>query len=536
MPLDTGGIYRLYAPAPHTGATPRLLTGDNTREATGGVCGVIVYSDMLRSPDLKRARAHLPLKTSHPRRRHACCPRPSHPIALRETILAVSDDPIVLMLLTLYAAGLALNTALSVALWMRNRTPLNGVLTRVWGTSAAAFILQAFTGDNDLAIILGFSFVFFSNVALARLVSMTLDVPLRTGRYSATLVGSCFIAVLQYSIGASFTWVALPVVVAVALPLAVTSIVAIYDRWSVMGVTSRAMVISCLFFSAHILDFAFLRPIHEATAIGFTIAFMIVFALSITVPAVVLELSAEQKTRAEVELATAQRLKRYFPKALVRTILDEKTEMKLSGERRNITVVFSDLCGFTELSDRTAPERMGTVLNEYLDAMFAIMDHHGCTLDKVMGDGIMGFFGAPQEMPQDEQAWRAVSMAVAMQRRFQVLADDWRAQGLDHDILVRIGLNQEYAMVGNFGSSDLMSYTAIGSGVNLASRLESMCPPGLILAGYSVHALTVTRFPWSAPALHEIKGFARKQKCYKLDPFEVDAESLWRGSCLPKSA
>ena len=448
----------------------------------------------------------------------------------------MSNDPVIIMLLKLYAAGLTLNAALSAILWLSKRTKLHSALARAWGANAAVFMLQAFVGEDDLCIVFGFAAVFFSNLALAHLASMTLDVPLRFGQYFAVLVGGCVMAVASSNLGASFTWIALPVAIAVALPLTVTSVNAIRYHWSVMGIMRRAMVLSCLCFSAHNLDFAFLRPVPEATAIGFTIAIIIVFALSITVLAVVVELATERSARAESELVTAQRLKRYFPKELVRSILDEQMGLKISGERRNITVIFSDMRGFTEFSDRTAPERVGAVLNEYLDAMFEIMSTYGCTLDKVMGDGIMGFFGAPQEMPLDEQAWRAVSMAVTMQRRFETLAMGWRALGLDHDIQVRIGLNQEFATVGNFGSSELMVYTAIGSGVNLASRFESICPPGNIIAGYSIQALTATLFPWGEPETHEIKGFARKQKCYRLDPANVSPESLWPGSSAPRAA
>ncbi len=436
-------------------------------------------------------------------------------------------DPVVVNLLALYAAILGLNTALSAALWFSKRTSLHAALAHAWGLSAVMFVVQALVGEQELPIVLGFATIFLPNLALARLVSLTLDVPLYTRLFIAVLLVGCVLAVGASMLGVGFTWTALPVVVAVALPLSVTALAAIRGRWRVMGVTRRALTISCLLFAAHNLDFAVLRPIPEATAPGFTIAIIIMLALSITAPAVVLELAAERQVRAETELAAAQRLKRYFPKALVDTLLEGERDLKLSGERRNITIFFSDLSGFTELSDRIAPERVATLLNEYLNAMFAVMDSHGCTLDKVMGDGIMGFFGAPKAMPAEEQAWRAVSMAICMQRRFDALAADWRKTGLDHEIQVRIGLHQEYAMVGNIGSSELMSYTAIGSGVNLASRFESMCEPGGLLAGYPVYALTAARFPWSEPEVHAIKGFAREQKCYRLDPRRVETGSLW---------
>ncbi|HEX8386997.1 MAG TPA: ATP-binding protein, partial [Rubricoccaceae bacterium] len=184
------------------------------------------------------------------------------------------------------------------------------------------------------------------------------------------------------------------------------------------------------------------------------------------------------------------RLQKYFPQKLVRQILDGDAEVTVGAGRKRVTVFFSDLTGFTALSDTTPPEVVTRLLNEYLTEMVKLIEDHGGTLDKFMGDGVMVLFGAADEMAPDVQARQAVAMAVAMQRVLVTLREKWAAEGLAHLVELRIGINQDEVTVGNFGSEDLVEYTAIGSGVNLASRLEGACQPGQVLVSLPVFALT----------------------------------------------
>jgi len=190
----------------------------------------------------------------------------------------------------------------------------------------------------------------------------------------------------------------------------------------------------------------------------------------------------------------------------------------VASERRRLTILFSDITGFSDYSDRNEPEVVDRIINEYLTEMAALLEGQSGTVARFMGDGIMAFFGAPAEMEPAEQARRAVAAAVAMQRRMGELGRKWLDQGHDHDLKMRVGISQDYATVGNFGSKDLMEYTALGSAVNLAARLETGCTPGRILVSFAVYMATRDRFPYSPPEEREFKGFSGALHVAELDP------------------
>ena len=220
------------------------------------------------------------------------------------------------------------------------------------------------------------------------------------------------------------------------------------------------------------------------------------------------------------------RLQKYFPQKLVRQILDGDAEVTVGAGRKRITVFFSDLTGFTTLSDTTPPEVVTQLLNEYLTEMVTLIEVHGGTLDKFMGDGIMVLFGAADDMAPDVQARQAVSMAIAMQHALAGLRQRWASRGLVHRVDLRIGINQDEVTVGNFGSEDLLEYTAIGSGVNLASRLEGACAPGQVLVALPVFALTRDQFAFGGGEAYRLKGLADPVPAYLLDPHTGDPVRL----------
>ncbi len=227
----------------------------------------------------------------------------------------------------------------------------------------------------------------------------------------------------------------------------------------------------------------------------------------------------EAKVKEQLEaIFKSKRLTRYFPNKMLERILSSEEEVILSSERRNITLFFSDLSGFTELTDRMEPEQITILLNEYMAEMVELIVQHGATLDKFMGDGLMAIFGAPDEMDKQEQAQRAVSMAVLMKRKLNELGRIWSDNGIEHDINLRMGIHQDYVTVGNFGSEQLMEYTAIGKGVNLASRLEANCSPGKIKVSYPVYMLTKETFTYDDLEEETYKGFTRPIRVSELDP------------------
>ena len=168
-----------------------------------------------------------------------------------------------------------------------------------------------------------------------------------------------------------------------------------------------------------------------------------------------------------------QRLKlnfvRYVSKHIMEQILSSQTPIELKGERRKITVLFSDIRQFTTLAEKLPPEEVVSLLNEYLDRMLRVIFDNGGTLDKFLGDGIMVEFGAPLE--DSEQEKHAVKTAIEMQRALEDLNLKWKDQrGVQ--LKIGIGIHTGQAVVGNMGSEKRMDYTAVGDTVNIASMLE----------------------------------------------------------------
>jgi adenylate cyclase len=163
---------------------------------------------------------------------------------------------------------------------------------------------------------------------------------------------------------------------------------------------------------------------------------------------------------------------RYVSPEYVARLADEHESLKLGGERIPITVLFSDIRGFTSLSERLPAETVVEMLNEYLDRMADVVFRHGGTLDKFIGDAVMAFWNAP--VPTPDHATRAAEAALDMMEELETLNRRWEAAGAAAALQIGIGLNTGEAIVGNIGSlTRKLDYTAIGDPVNLAARLES---------------------------------------------------------------
>lgn len=233
-----------------------------------------------------------------------------------------------------------------------------------------------------------------------------------------------------------------------------------------------------------------------------------------------------QKEEAKALVIASHRLARYFPKQLVNKVLSDKEMISLNSRRQMVTVLFTDLSGFTSLTDQLEPERITDMLNQYMTHMVSIINRHDGTLDKFIGDGIMALFGAPDEMEVEYQAKQAVKAALLMHQKFDDLAKRWREDGIDHDIRLRIGIHQDFVTVGNIGSNEYMSYTAIGRGVNLASRLERACTPGKINVSFEVYSHTNQEFPFDELQKKLFKGFKRPHRISELDPWEYFQDDI----------
>lgn len=162
----------------------------------------------------------------------------------------------------------------------------------------------------------------------------------------------------------------------------------------------------------------------------------------------------------------------YVTEKVVNELIKNPSMAKLGGERRQITVMFSDIRGFTTMSEKLAPEKVVEHLNEYFTAMTEVIFKWEGTLDKFMGDAIMAFWGAP--LLQNDHAERALNCAVDMIKRLRVLQQKWSREGKP-SLRIGIGINTGEALVGNIGAEGKkMDYTVIGDNVNLASRLEGL--------------------------------------------------------------
>lgn len=159
----------------------------------------------------------------------------------------------------------------------------------------------------------------------------------------------------------------------------------------------------------------------------------------------------------------------YLQKELVEQIIEQPELLKLGGDKKDLTVLFSDLAGFTTLSEKTEPEDLVKFLNEYLTEMTDIVFKNKGTLDKYIGDAIMAFWGAP--VPEEDHAYYACKCVLEMEDKLGQLQAKWTSEGLPAPH-VRYGLNSGPMVVGNMGSNDRFSYTVLGDNVNLGARLE----------------------------------------------------------------
>ncbi len=169
---------------------------------------------------------------------------------------------------------------------------------------------------------------------------------------------------------------------------------------------------------------------------------------------------------------------RYVSPQVVKRLVSRPELVELKGRDAHLTILFSDIRGFTSMSETMEPAQVSALLNEYLGAMTRVIFEHGGTLDKFMGDAVMAFWGDP--IPQPDHALRAVRAALEMRAKTEELVAEWQRQGRQ-PIAAGIGINTGRVVVGNLGSSDFIDYTVIGDDVNLACRLEQVARAGQIL-------------------------------------------------------
>ncbi len=222
------------------------------------------------------------------------------------------------------------------------------------------------------------------------------------------------------------------------------------------------------------------------------------------------------------QLSIAGKLARFVPHQMSRRIRQGDTSLSLSknsNKRIKLTVFFSDIVNFTELSDNLSADDLADLLGHYMNVMTEIADEHGATLDKFIGDGMMCFFGADGIGDVRENAIKCVNMAIHMRREMKLLGKKWKQDGFE-ELSLRMGINTGFCHLGNFGTESRMSYTVIGKEVNLASRLESAALPNQILVSDATYEYIAYEHACIKQKV-SLKGLEDITRCWQvLDPDE----------------
>ena len=205
--------------------------------------------------------------------------------------------------------------------------------------------------------------------------------------------------------------------------------------------------------------------------------------------------------------------KRYVSKQVVDNLLDDETNLNLGGEDREVTILFTDIRGFTSMAEKMEPEKVVLTLNEYFSEMIDIVFKYNGTLDKIIGDELMIVFGAPLSSEDDTE--RALKTAIEMQNKITEL-NKVRKKRKEPPILVGAGINRGQVVSGNIGSRDMMDYTVVGDTVNLGSRLCSAAAAGEIIVSGKVRESTGEQFIYK-----ELEPIKVKGKKNKIDVYQV---------------
>ena len=288
--------------------------------------------------------------------------------------------------------------------------------------------------------------------------------------------------------------------VAVQLPLFVRR------RPGVFGIGGALLLLSLMLLALQYLAMKQLYIVAMLTPLLFGWGFYFAAALS--------EYLREKQSREQ----TVRIFNRFLdPRVVEALVAQGETPQTLSGQAREITVLFSDIRGFTTLSENRSPEQIVSLLNRYFSLQVEIIFRHGGTLDKFIGDAIMAFWGAPQDDPQ--HARHAVAAALEMEQSLLRFKEELGGDGMDFD--VGIGIHTGTAVVGFLGSEARMDYTAIGDTVNLSSRIEGLTKGvARILVSADTVASCKNAFDFSPTGSYKVKG--RLQEVELFSPVQVN--------------
>jgi adenylate cyclase len=224
-------------------------------------------------------------------------------------------------------------------------------------------------------------------------------------------------------------------------------------------------------------------------------------------------ITLEQRVREQLaEIERANRLKRFLAPQIAELILSSGDERALESHRRDVTVLFCDLRGFTAFAESAEPEEVMTILNEYHQALGALIHRFEGTLNQFSGDGVMVLFNDP--LPCTNPSERAARLAISMRECVSALAVKWRRLG--HDLGFGLGIAYGYATLGRIGFEGRFDYSAIGSVVNLAARLCGEAQSGQILIDSKVQASVESIIEFESAGELTLKGFHRPIRAFNI--------------------
>ena len=247
------------------------------------------------------------------------------------------------------------------------------------------------------------------------------------------------------------------------------------------------------------------------------------------------EARAQQSAgRLNTMVSVINKLTRFVPPQIWEPIVKADGPVSVANKRAKLTIMFSDIVGFTELSDSLSADNLADILNTYMHCMTLIANKYGAVLDKFIGDGMVCFFGEPDSRGPRQDALDCVAMAIDMRREMRTLRQKWRLMGFD-GLDIRIGITTGYCHVGNFGSNNRLSYTLIGKAANLASRLEAVAGKGEIFISESTHDYISHDYDCEYAGAFQLKGFDSKVSAWQvLDPDANKGKlSKWLDHTLP---
>jgi len=221
----------------------------------------------------------------------------------------------------------------------------------------------------------------------------------------------------------------------------------------------------------------------------------------------------EEKVNKQVdEIQRINKLKRYLSPQIVDTVISKGDDICLENSRKLLTILFSDIRGFTAMTESLEPEDTVHLLNEYFSEMTKLIFKHGGTIDKFMGDGILAFYGDPLECK--DHAEKAVRTAIEMKDVVKLLQSKWK--DLNCNLNMGVGICTGYVTVGNMGSKERMEYTVIGNHVNLAQRLQSEAEADQILVNQRTFSMVKDTFETEIIPDITLKGINKSIVAYKI--------------------